>query len=190
MLRVFALLGTIALATPAVAPQAKADVYNFSIGAGTAGTFTTGAASSFDMGYFSLTDIRFTAVTGTDSVTNLPVFFANQIDKQLEFGAAYNPTSMTFINHSGGNNTYYDSGSIYTQDINLFSGLGVNRQYGGYSVSTGNQFLIAGALDISPGVGGVPEPSTWAMMLLGFGGLGFLSYRRFRNGDAAPMMVA
>ena len=27
-------------------------------------------------------------------------------------------------------------------------------------------------------VGGVPEPSTWAMMLLGFGGLGFAGYRR------------
>ena len=25
---------------------------------------------------------------------------------------------------------------------------------------------------------GVPEPSTWAMMLLGFAGLGFLAYRR------------
>jgi hypothetical protein len=29
----------------------------------------------------------------------------------------------------------------------------------------------------------VPEPSTWAMMFLGFAGLGFLSYRRTqRNG--------
>jgi hypothetical protein len=25
---------------------------------------------------------------------------------------------------------------------------------------------------------GVPEPSTWAMMILGFAGLGFISYRR------------
>jgi hypothetical protein len=25
---------------------------------------------------------------------------------------------------------------------------------------------------------GVPEPSTWAMMLLGFAGLGFLGYRQ------------
>ena len=25
--------------------------------------------------------------------------------------------------------------------------------------------------------GGVPEPSTWAMMLAGFAGLGFLGYR-------------
>ena len=25
--------------------------------------------------------------------------------------------------------------------------------------------------------GGVPEPSTWAMMLLGFAGLGFMAYQ-------------
>jgi hypothetical protein len=27
-------------------------------------------------------------------------------------------------------------------------------------------------------VAGVPEPSTWAMMILGFAGVGFLAYRR------------
>lgn len=31
----------------------------------------------------------------------------------------------------------------------------------------------------------VPEPSTWAMMLLGFAGFGFLSYRKVRQGTAA-----
>jgi hypothetical protein len=31
----------------------------------------------------------------------------------------------------------------------------------------------------------VPEPSTWAMMLVGFGGLGFLGYRRSRNEKTA-----
>jgi PEP-CTERM motif len=30
----------------------------------------------------------------------------------------------------------------------------------------------------------VPEPSTWAMMLLGFAGLGFLSWRGSRNAVA------
>ncbi len=25
---------------------------------------------------------------------------------------------------------------------------------------------------------GVPEPSTWAMMILGFAGIGFMAYRR------------
>jgi PEP-CTERM motif len=31
-------------------------------------------------------------------------------------------------------------------------------------------------------VGTIPEPSTWAMMLLGFAGLGFAGYRRTRDG--------
>ena len=31
----------------------------------------------------------------------------------------------------------------------------------------------------------IPEPSTWAMMLLGFAGLGFLGYRKVRQGAAA-----
>jgi hypothetical protein len=31
----------------------------------------------------------------------------------------------------------------------------------------------------------IPEPSTWAMMLLGFSGLGFLGYRKARMGKLA-----
>ncbi|MES2193615.1 MAG: PEPxxWA-CTERM sorting domain-containing protein [Pseudomonadota bacterium] len=31
----------------------------------------------------------------------------------------------------------------------------------------------------------MPEPSTWAMMILGFAGVGFLAYRK-RNQGAAP----
>jgi hypothetical protein len=33
-------------------------------------------------------------------------------------------------------------------------------------------------------VSGVPEPSTWAMMILGFAGVGFMAYRR-RNSNAS-----
>jgi hypothetical protein len=34
-------------------------------------------------------------------------------------------------------------------------------------------------IDLSAGT--VPEPSTWAMMLLGFAGLGFTAYRKARR---------
>ena len=36
--------------------------------------------------------------------------------------------------------------------------------------------------DISLSVSGVPETSTWAMMILGFFGVGFMAYRRKQNG--------
>jgi hypothetical protein len=35
-----------------------------------------------------------------------------------------------------------------------------------------------------PPIAGVPEPSTWVMMVLGFAGVGFLAYRRKRHGSA------
>lgn len=34
-------------------------------------------------------------------------------------------------------------------------------------------------------IGAVPEPSTWAMMILGFAGVGFMTYRRRRNAALA-----
>jgi hypothetical protein len=30
----------------------------------------------------------------------------------------------------------------------------------------------------------VPEPSTWAMMILGFAGVGFMTYRRRKQSNA------
>ena len=37
---------------------------------------------------------------------------------------------------------------------------------------------------LSVNVSAVPEPSTWAMMILGFCGLGFISYRKKQSGSA------
>jgi hypothetical protein len=40
-----------------------------------------------------------------------------------------------------------------------------------------------GSVGVAP-VTGIPEPSTWAMMLTGFAGLGLSGYRRQRKADA------
>jgi PEP-CTERM motif len=37
---------------------------------------------------------------------------------------------------------------------------------------------------VTAAVSGVPEPSTWAMMILGFASVGFMAYRRKQNGSA------
>jgi hypothetical protein len=47
---------------------------------------------------------------------------------------------------------------------------------------------VTGQTPFIPQVAAVPEPSTWAMMILGFAGVGYLTYRR-RN-QAAAFRVA
>jgi hypothetical protein len=37
-------------------------------------------------------------------------------------------------------------------------------------------------ISVTPITAAVPEPSTWAMMILGFAGVGFMAYRRKQNG--------
>jgi hypothetical protein len=48
------------------------------------------------------------------------------------------------------------------------------------SSPTGGGFLRVRQFEIS-GAALIPEPSTWAMMILGFAGLGFLGYRQTRR---------
>ena len=45
-------------------------------------------------------------------------------------------------------------------------------------LSTHPDFSLQFSPGITNGIGAVPEPSTWAMMILGFAGVGFMAYRR------------
>ena len=53
----------------------------------------------------------------------------------------------------------------------------------GFTVNDPDMFILNN--NFVPPAGAVPEPSTWAMMLLGFAGIGFMAYRRKRNDQAA-----
>ena len=74
------------------------------------------------------------------------------------------------------------------------SGISVSN----FVVNSNGYYAVADALgnvgtgDIGGKIGtvvGTPEPSTWAMMLLGFAGLGFAGYRKAR-GDRAALSAA
>ena len=57
---------------------------------------------------------------------------------------------------------------------------------GGFQMSSGqNAFEID---NIALTTGGVPEPSTWAMMLLGFGAIGF-TIRRRKSANALTQLA-
>ena len=64
-------------------------------------------------------------------------------------------------------NTYGDS---------TLSGLGLTPGIYVYTWGLGGD---ADSLTVQ--IGAVPEPSTWAMMILGFAGVGFIVYRRRGN---------
>jgi PEP-CTERM motif len=57
-----------------------------------------------------------------------------------------------------------------------------------FSTSSGNTYenLLLTNFVVNDTVGAVPEPSTWAMMILGFAGIGFMAYRR----KAKPALMA
>jgi hypothetical protein len=87
----------------------------------------------------------------------------------------------------------------YTAFI-LSQGIGALNYRAGLSASLGNPVTTEGSFESflffhnSDGVpcftcgptvtSAVPEPTTWAMMLLGFAGVGFMAYRRKRQGGA------
>lgn len=51
-----------------------------------------------------------------------------------------------------------------------------------HAVDGGESFFL---VRDNSSVGGVPEPSTWAMMVLGFAGIGFMAYRRKSHSGTA-----
>jgi hypothetical protein len=95
-----------------------------------------------------------------------------------------------FFNFSGGDQGYllfqvnFGSGAQYTCEATANTGVcaqgasvvpqTISNASAQFAAETGNQIIGTAA------VAGVPEPSTWAMMLLGFAGLGF-AFRQSRR---------
>jgi hypothetical protein len=163
--------------------SAKADVFDFSFQGESAakGTFRTGGGAT-DPGYELITGLIFNVLEDpADGDRDFP----NMTGEDFAPGAAFNPTTGAFINHLHGGTVDNigdfkivccggDSGSVRGASFNQSSAVLMAGIDGG-------PFTIVGPLKItrSPAAA-VPEASTWAMMVIGFAGLGFVGYQSRR----------
>jgi PEP-CTERM motif len=125
------------------------------------------------------------------------VLVANSIDAVLLDTAGDIIKTYTLPGDGGGdfalnldpNGTDFWTGDFASDnlwDVNIATGAIVHQ----FNAGTGSSTLYGVSVfgEITSGGGGgptVPEPSTWAMMLVGFAGLGFMGYRKAKSGRTA-----
>jgi hypothetical protein len=105
----------------------------------------------------------------------------------------WNGTSFVFDTTLGAGTVFdfANSGVSEFEVLGIDPNLGINPT-NPTSFITGLTFEGAGSFTgtMTPITTSVPEPSTWAMMLLGFAGLGFAGYRRASQRAAAAISAA
>lgn len=182
------LAGLVALPAPAMAthtvstsPQTTVDhiVANFGAGGGT----VTGALATGELEFFTffatagdMLTIRTNAVSGGFD-TGLSLLF-DSTGPILESDAISSLSLLAEDDDGAGgflsliNFTATQTGSF------AFALGGFNESSGNFSVSLAGNTGVAGA---------VPEPGTWAMMLIGFGGMGVALRRRRKSATIAQL---
>jgi hypothetical protein len=135
---------------------------NFSVPGSTSvnlGTFSLsgGSLSGFNADPFDLR-ISFTAPSGTS-----PSNQTYTADLDVNFVA--NPDTLSIVFNSPTTESFAFPGGSFTISVNDPAALSMHEE-GNRTVTLTGTFTAA-----------VPEASTWAMMILGFFGLGFMAYR-------------
>jgi hypothetical protein len=87
--------------------------------------------------------------------------------------------SVASNNHGGVSINFGGSDTFFTSPVGTFD-LAIDN----VSVTPGKSAAITASITVVPIAPGVPETSTWAMMILGFAGLAFAGNRRSRKGAA------
>jgi PEP-CTERM motif len=188
-----ALLGCAAAALAAAVSPAHATVYNVdrTIGSGSVvGTITTdGATGTITFSDFTAWDLVLTGVGATATITNNDVGAAVW-GEGLDITADATHVFFNFSASDGGflifqddkmsGNTYWcvDSTSIACTANEAV----VPQSFGDPSAQAAT---LSGNQAIASTAGAVPEPATWALMLLGFAGLGYAGFRQSRTRVAA-----
>jgi PEP-CTERM motif len=178
---IFGLVASLFALTPANATI----VWDWSFN-GEAGTFQTDGTATANVappGQYTLQNFT---VTSSAAGAGLGSLTGGQYGL---IGITYSgPGGPTAFDWNGSSVTEWDRVGEYSEwvflprpgweDVYVFGGkVGAYDPTSAYLVVFGSQPISEGTLSITV-ADAVPEPSTWAMMILGFLGLGWLAYRR------------
>ena len=113
--------------------------------------------------------------------------------------AQFSANSMLISQYGAGTVSAYEvdalglpilsTGRLFISGLSGAEGAAIDPLTGDFLFSTfggGNQIAVVQGFD-APVTPGVPEPSTWAMMILGFAGVGFMAYRRSRKDQSGAL---
>ncbi|MBU1377468.1 MAG: PEPxxWA-CTERM sorting domain-containing protein [Alphaproteobacteria bacterium] len=148
-----------------------------SVAKATAGTFDPPGSSFFQAGFLNLhadtgidTAVQFTAQTA-GLYSFVGSYQAHDVSPTGVDIAGYVGTTQQFADtFTGGSRSFnFDANLAAGQKVSFILGAAGNYTYD----STGFALTVT-----APDVGGVPEPATWAMMILGFFGMGATLRRR------------
>lgn len=170
-MKITALATAVAVAAIGAATAARADVittYTFSETTVDGGGVLSGSFQVDQTLYDEATDSGYVAGSSTIAITgNSSAVLNGSYTKFVEFDGEF----VDFENASSA-----DVGILIGEPPQTTGSITQNQF--GFFPGFGDTFQITGSLIASTPTTDTPEPSTWAMMLIGFAGLGFAGYRR------------
>jgi hypothetical protein len=168
----------------AATSEACASVYGFQ--------FTSPEATASGQFVVDPTTDQVTSISGSVSVNGQPIYTITTILADPSFPSPYNNGPFIY------DNTYYAGNPVFDIDGVLFATAGNPggswNLWGnsadscslyeyvpnvGYGVAVTGTFAVSS--EVSSFAVSTPESSTWAMLLLGFAGLGFAGYRKAKR---------
>ena len=124
----------------------------------------------------------------TPALPNVVSTFALGLTSTPNTGSADNNADYVFLPTTPASSNFVIGGTTYNVRLTNFG----NIRGDGFLTSNASELHVRENLSATADlfaevtVAAIPEPSTWAMMILGFAGVGFVTYRRSRKkaGDA------
>jgi len=123
-------------------------------------------------------------VAGDTGTYNLSWLHAGRSNSQFSGNQNYDVLVNGVVVASSSTVTYENWGAVGSSNFNLVAGQAYTVRFQGLvETDFPATFIDAVSLNAAAPVGGIPEPSTWAMLILGFGAIGgaLRSRRRYHT---------